>query len=132
MPKDQNTGDGTVCTPYATLLEVGNKDLWQSALIRRAGYYCGYVIRQLVEPCMYTIRYIIVYDETSQRHIPIPASTIQDITPDAVFCNADAALLLSLPSLAYPFERTVEEQVHRMLSIPPYWVEEAQMNPDTH
>ena len=130
MPKDGKGDGNTVCGTDTTLLEVANRDLWQSPLISRDGYQCGHVIRQLVEPSMCTIRYIIVYDEIADRHIPVPATTIRDITRDAVFCDAKATSLRSLPSLAYPFERAIEEQVHEVLAIPPYWVEEARLNLD--
>ncbi len=121
-----------ISAPGESLREVGTRDLWQLALVSRDGHICGRVIRQMVELSMYTVRYLIVYDENSQRHIPIPANTIQEITTEAIFCNIDAHLLRSLPSLNYPFDRVQEEVIHKSLSLMPYWIEEAGVHSDSH
>ena len=122
-------GNSTVSVP--ALLEVANRDLWQLNLVSRDDRVCGQVIRQLVEPSMYTIRYLIVYDTGSGHHVPVPADTILDITENAVFCNIDSARFSSLPTLSCPFDRAKEEQVHVILAQTPYWVEEAQLATDT-
>ncbi|NLK08779.1 MAG: hypothetical protein GX316_08795 [Firmicutes bacterium] len=129
MPTDKNKPDTATADSSVRLLEVANRDLWQTPLISSDGCACGHVIRQLVEPSMCTIRYIIVYDHAHDRHIPVPATTIRDITSDGVFCQAQADSLRALPSLTYPFPRIIEEEVHRLLAIPPYWLEEANTRP---
>lgn len=129
MNEHRGTNDSRGSTiPDATLLEVGNRDLWQLELISRDHQVCGRIIRQLVEPGMYTIRYLIVYDKGSGNHVPIPADTITDITEEAVFCNIDAKEFSSLPRLTDPLDRTQEEQIHAILSQTPYWIEEADVN----
>ncbi|NMB11422.1 MAG: hypothetical protein GX977_03950 [Firmicutes bacterium] len=112
-------------SPDSTLLEVANRELWQLELISRGDCVCGRIIRQLVEPSMYTIRYLIVYDKRSGHHIPVPANTITDITEKGVFCDIDAVKFLSLPNLTDSLDRTQEEQIHSILAQTPYWIEEA-------
>ena len=127
MQKFPGTDDVGKETSGAALMEVANRDLWQLDLVSRDDCVCGRVIRQLVEPSMCTIRYLIVYDRTSGHHVPVPADTILEITEDAVFCNIDAAGFWSLPALSRPFDRTKEEQIHAILAQTPYWVEEAKL-----
>ena len=71
--------------PAGTLLEVGNREIWQLELVSRDQIPCGRIVRQLVEPEMYTIRYLIVYDIKSGRHVPVPANAVTEITSEAVF-----------------------------------------------
>jgi hypothetical protein len=125
----QEHGDGDDVlkniVPDAVLLEVGNRDLWQLKLISRDQVPCGRIVRQLVEPKMYTIRYLIAYDVRTGRRIPVPANAVTEITREAVFCNIDALKFLSLPQLAEPLDRVQEEEIHAVLEQTPYWVEEA-------
>ncbi|NMB45152.1 MAG: hypothetical protein GX998_01950 [Firmicutes bacterium] len=115
--------------PDAALLEVSNRDLWQLELVSRDQHVCGHIIRQLVQPSMCTIRYVVVYDERSGHHVPVPADMITEITETAVFCNIDAVDFLALPTLTYPMERPHEELIHAILDQTPYWLEEAGMDP---
>lgn len=114
--------------PDTALMEVGNRDLWQLELVGQDDYVCGRVIRQLVEPTMYTIRYIIVFDDRTGNHVPVPADAITEITEEAVYCSIDAASFLSLPALNYPLDRTQEEKIHATLARTPYWIAEAHVN----
>lgn len=132
MQEHPGTGDlSRDINPDVTLLEVANRDLWQLELISRGDHVCGRIIRQLVEPSMYTIRYLIVYDRHSGHHIPVPANTIIDITEKGVFCNIGAVEFASLPNMSDPLSRTQEEQIHSILAQTPYWVEEASVNNDS-
>jgi hypothetical protein len=131
MQKSSGTDDAGKDTLDVALLEVANRDLWQLDLVSRDDRVCGRVIRQLVEPSMCTIRYLIVYDKISEHHVPVPADTILEITEKAVFCDIDAAGFSLLPTLSCPFDRTKEEQVHAILSQTPYWVEEAELGTDS-
>ncbi|NLA58099.1 MAG: hypothetical protein GX855_04235 [Firmicutes bacterium] len=109
----------------ATLLEVGNREIWQLELVSRDQVSCGRVVRQLVEPQMYTIRYLIVYDAATGRRVPVPANAVTEITNEAVFCSIEATKLFSLPTLTQPLNRAQEEEIYGIIDQTPYWIEEA-------
>lgn len=108
-----------------TLVELANRDLWQLELVTKNGCNLGRVIRQVVEPGMYTIRYFIVYNVAADRHILIPANSIIDITEDRVLCNLNEKDVAALPSFLQSVSRSYEEEIHTILAQTPYWVEEA-------
>ncbi|HHV93309.1 MAG TPA: hypothetical protein GXX47_02090 [Firmicutes bacterium] len=125
--KNQRGTDATTksFTANPALLEVGNREIWQLKLVTRDHIPCGRIVRQLVEPEMYTIRYLIVYDPETGRRVPLPANTVTEITNEAVFCNIDALKFLSLPNLNLPLSRAQEEEIYGIIEQTPYWVEEA-------
>lgn len=126
MEKHRGTKDAASCVvPTGTLLEVGNREIWQMELVSRDRVTCGRIVRQLVEAEMYTIRYLIVYDMTTDRHVPVPANAVTEITSEAVFCSIDAIKFLSLPKLTLPLDRAQEEEIYGIIEQTPYWIEEA-------
>src|SRR5690606_2602828 len=52
-----------------TLFETSSREVWQSTLISADGVEVGPVIRQVIEPRMYTIRYLVVYDRSEERRV---------------------------------------------------------------
>ena len=65
----------------------------------------GPVIRQVVEPRMYTIRYLVVYDLERERHILLPSNTIVDITEDRVHSSLTKGDVAELPSFRQSVSR---------------------------
>lgn len=121
--------------PDETLFETASKEVWQSLLVTRDGAEIGPVIRQVVEPRLYTIRYLVVYDVERDRHILLPANTIVDITEDRVYSNLSQAEVAELPAFHQKVNRSYEEALYQALGRTPYWLEEeaaqSQIPPDT-
>ena len=109
----------------ATFLEVGNREIWQLELVSRDQVSCGRVARQLVDPQMYTIRYLIVYDAATGRRVPVPANAVTEKTNEAVFCSIEATKLFSLPTLTQPLNRALEEEIYGIIDQTPYCFEVA-------
>lgn len=118
--------------PEATLYETGTREVWQSRLITADGQEIGPVIRQVVEPGMYTIRYFVVYDLKQDRHVLVPTNTVTDITPTQVHTNVSCDHIRQMPAFQREMTRGFEETVYDALDRTPHWVEEAwiQTSPD--
>lgn len=111
--------------PDATLYETGTREVWQSRLVTSDGREIGPVIRQVVEPGMYTIRYFVVYDLEQDRHVLVPANTVTDITSTHVHINVSAEHIRQIPPFRREMDRGFEESVYHALGRTPHWVEEA-------
>lgn len=110
--------------PDETLFETGSKEVWQSLLTTIDGAEIGPVVRQVVEPRMYTIRYLVVYDRERERHILLPSNTIVDITEDRVHSNLTKGDVAELPSFRQSMNRGYEKALYETLGRTPYWLEE--------
>lgn len=108
-----------------TLYETAVKDLWQMRCKTLDGQTVGRVIRQVIEPQMYTIRYFVVYQPEADRHFLIPSNTIKDIAGDEVCCDLDIERIKALPAFKQRADRQYEETIYKTLGRKPYWVEEA-------
>ena len=110
--------------PDHTLYETGSGEVWQSVLTTVDGAEIGPVIRQVVEPRMYTIRYLVVYDRERERHILLPSNTIVDITEDRVYSSLTQKHIAELPSFRQSVDRNYETALYESLGRTPYWLEE--------
>jgi len=113
--------------PDATLYETGTREVWQSRLVTSDGQEIGPVIRQVVEPGMYTIRYFVVYDLREDRHVLVPTNTVTDITSTHVHTNVTLEHIRQMPAFCHEMTRGFEETVYDALDRTPHWVEEAWM-----
>lgn len=120
--------------PEETLFETGSREVWQSLLITEDGVEIGPVIRQVVEPRLFTIRYLVVYDVERERHILLPSNTIVDITENRVHASLSREAIRGLPEFHQQVNRSYEEALYQALGRTPYWLEEeaarAQTPPD--
>lgn len=107
-----------------TLREIAVRDLWQKELISHDGTSVGHVVRQIIEPRLYTVRYLIVYASRPDRHYLVPADSIIDITDVGVFCNLTSSQLDGLPVFHFDMNRAFEERIYASVARTPYWIEE--------
>lgn len=110
-----------------TLFETGSRDIWQLPFYSSDGYFYGVVIRQVIEPKMYTVRYLVIYSPEHGRHLVVPTTTLLDITSDAVMSELTKAELDSLPSFRHSLSRSEEAAVYQVLNRTPYWIEEEEV-----
>jgi len=110
--------------PDETLFETGSREVWQSLLVTQDGAEIGPVVRQVVEPRLYTIRYLVVYDLERDRHILLPSNTIVDITEDRVLSSLSRAQVAELPAFHQKVNRSYEEALYQAVGRTPYWLEE--------
>lgn len=131
LPLGRNTakpaghGSVTAVDPACTLYDVGTRDLWQVQVEARGGVPVGRVVRQIIEPRLYTVRYLIVFDPENGRRFLLPSNTITDIGAEGVVCNLDSALVALLPEFKATLERPDEEALYQAIGRTPHWVEEA-------
>lgn len=114
-----------------TLYEIGSKEVWQSTLVTSDSEEIGPVIRQVIEPDMYTIRYFIVYDLKRERHILVPSNAVVDINNARVYCGLSAHDIESIPPFSYFVNRGYEEEVYEAAGRTPHWIEEAGIEPSS-
>lgn len=107
-----------------TLYETGTREVWQSIVTTAAGEEIGPVIRQVVEPGMYTIRYFVVFDLKRDRHILLPSNAVTDITESRVLVDVTRADVEKMPEFQHTMTRGLEEAVYDSLGQTPHWVEE--------
>jgi len=110
--------------PDQTLFETGSREVWQSLLTTADGAEIGPVVRQVIEPRMYTIRYLVVYDRERDRHILVPSNTLVDITEDRVHSSLTRREIAGLPSFRQSVDRDYEAALYETLGRTPYWLEE--------
>jgi len=110
--------------PEQTLYETGSREVWQSLVITTDGAEIGPVIRQVIEPRMYTIRYLVVHDLERERHILLPANTIVDITEDRVYSSLTKDDIAELPAFRQTMSKDYEAALYAVLRRTPYWLEE--------
>ena len=115
---------GTPLNPDATLYETGSREVWQSTLVTSDGEAVGPVIRQVVEPEMYTIRYFVVYDLQRDRHILVPSNTVREITDAEVICALSLGDVQVLPPFNHAMDRHFEQEVYQAARRTPHWIEE--------
>ena len=111
--------------PDATLYETGTREVWQARLVTCDGEEIGPVVRQIVEPRMYTIRYFVVYDLKADRHVLLPTNAVTDITATHVIAAVSGEHIRKAPAFGREMNRDFEELVYGALEKTPYWVEEA-------
>lgn len=110
--------------PDATLYETAPREVWQSLLVTSDQHEVGPVVRQVIEPGMYTIRYFVVYDLPRQRHILLPSNSVVDIADGRVYCSLRLADVAALPAFSNTLDREYEKEVYEAAGRTPYWVEE--------
>ena len=109
-----------------TLVEMSSRDVWQAELITRDEKSAGRVVREVVEPSMYTVRYLIVYRPEEERHVLLPATSVQDILAGAVACTLSAAEIGQLPTYGLTeITRCDEKAIYDAADRTPHWIEEA-------
>ncbi|HET7560547.1 MAG TPA: PRC-barrel domain-containing protein [Limnochordia bacterium] len=116
---------GTPLDDAHRLYEFATRDLWQRPVLASDGRPFGTIIRQIIEPEMYTIRYLIVYDTLSGRHFLVPASAIVDIDTDGVKTDISPGAARHLPDFAAHLAKADEDAVYAALGRVPHWIEEA-------
>lgn len=114
----------TPLDPEKTLYEVGSKEVWQSLLTTADGHEIGPVIRQVVEPRMYTVRYLVVYDTGADRHVLVPSNTIVDITASRVHSSLTRHDVQEMPTFSHTVTRSYEEDIYQSVGRMPHWLEE--------
>ena len=115
---------GRPLDPDGKLYEIGSREVWQATLVTRDGAQVGPVVRQVVEPEMYTIRYFVVYDLPRGRHILLPSNTVVDIADGLVHCSLSLAEVAGMPDFAQVLDRRYEEEVYQAAKRTPHWIEE--------
>jgi len=110
--------------PDGTLYETASREVWQSLLVTSDHHEVGPVVRQVIEPGMYTIRYFVVYDLPRQRHILLPSNSVVDIADGRVYCSLRLADVMALPAFVDVLDREYEKEVYEAAGRTPYWVEE--------
>lgn len=124
----ERTRVGIPLDPDETLYEFGSREVWQSTLITSDHQEVGPVIRQVVEPGMYTIRYFVVYDMPRSRHILVPSNAVIDISDAKVYCSLSLAEVEAMPSFVRAMDRGYEQEVYEAAGRTPHWVEEQAVN----
>lgn len=114
--------------PDATLYETGTREVWQARLVTSDGQEIGPVIRQVVEPGMYMIRYFVVYDLREDRHVLVPTNTVTDITASEVVVNVSCDHIRQMPAFHREMTRGFEETIYHVLDRTPHWVEESRID----
>lgn len=114
----------TVLDDDKKLYEIGSKEVWQLPLISSDGEVAGVVVRQVIEPLMYTVRYLVIFSPQQNRQFIIPANTLADITTEEVICNLTSQQLAKLPTFDQTLSPQQEQAVYEVLDRTPYWVEE--------
>jgi len=107
-----------------TLFETGSREVWQALLVTADGAVIGPVVRQVIEPRLYTIRYLVVYDLERDRHILLPSNTVVDIADGRVHSNLSREQIAGLPAFHQKVNRSYEEALYRAVGRTPYWLEE--------
>lgn len=111
-----------------TLYEVSDRDAWQAELITRDGQRLGRVVRQVVEPESYMVRYLIVYCPTNGRRLLFPASAVVDIEAGEIHSVLSSVDAERLPDYATAeLTRAIEWEVYNAVNRTPHWVEEARL-----
>ncbi len=114
----------TVLDEHNKLYEVGSKDVWQLPLVSRDGRTVGVVVKQVVEPSMYTVRYLVVFSPEQERQFVVPATAVTDISAEGVHCNLTVNKLEGLPTFSQTLSLRQEKEVYSASDQTPYWVEE--------
>lgn len=123
----------TPLDPLQTLFETGSREIWQLPFYSSDGYIYGVVTRQIIEPRMYTVRYLVVYSPEHGHHVVVPATALKDITAEAVISDLTRAELDSLPPFHQSLSRKEEAAVYEVINRTPYWIEEQEsMTPQKH
>lgn len=106
------------------LYEVGARDEWQAQLVTADGGYGGTVIRKVIEPASYLVRYLIVHHSQQGRHLLIPAGTIVGGDLGEIYCSLERAVIDRLPTYTFlPITREFEQQVYDSVGMLPHWEE---------
>lgn len=106
------------------LYETAGRELWQSPVITADGLPFGRVVRQIIEPSLYTVRYLVVLTPQG-HHVLLPSTSVVDITEEGVICNLDVTELDRLPAFRQTISRVDEEAIYQLIGQTPHWVEEA-------
>lgn len=132
MQRRERASGGRPLNADETLYEIGSREVWQSTLVTSDCQEVGPVIRQVIEPEMYTIRYFIVYDLRRDRHILVPSNAVTDIYDARVYCGLSSADIESMPSFKHFVNRGYEEEVYEAAGRTPHWIEEERIRRPSH
>lgn len=112
------------------LYEIGARDEWQSVLVTSDGAIGGRVVRKVIEPASYMVRYLVVFRPDAEQHLLLPANTVVGAEWGEVHCRLPKGALDKLPPYRFePITRKYEEQLYTCLGVTPHWVEEHAINP---
>lgn len=115
------------------LYEIGARDEWQSLLLTSDGAVGGRVVRKVVEPASYMVRYLVLFRPEEEQHFLLPANTVIGADVGELYCRLPKGTLDQLPPYRFePITRTYEEQLYTSIGVTPHWVEEIEPGPDEH
>lgn len=115
------------------LYEIGARDEWQSSLITCDGQECGTVVRKVVEPASYMVRYLVVFRSDRDHHLLVPANTVIGFDLGEIHSTLTASKIDSLPPYGFdPITRTLEEHLYDTIGVTPHWVEEESLSLGEH
>lgn len=103
-----------------TLFEDRNRDTWQMPVADADGTNLGNVVAQIVEPQACMVRYFILYDPVSNRHVLLPSDTVESID-DQIHSVITADSVAKLPKYEQTLERCDELHIYHILAHSPYW-----------
>lgn len=131
MPK-RNGNDGKSSDTHGArekkrlLREIKARDEWQSQLITLDGTPCGIVVRKVVEPAAFLVRYLVVYRHTEDRHLLVPASTVIGGDMGEIYCTLSGEQVERLPTYTFTeITQSLEQAIYDAVGQAPYWIEEA-------
>lgn len=109
----------------AALYEVGARDEWQADLITSDGDRAGTVVRKVIEPAAYMVRYLVVYRPAEGRHVLVPAGAVIGGDPGEIHVCLARRAIERLPAYAFtPITRAFEQAVYDAVGMTPHWEEE--------
>jgi hypothetical protein len=105
-----------------TLYEVNSSDVWQAELISNDGISVGRVIREVIDPSHYAVRYLIVNLLQIERLVLVPAVSVTGAEEGAIFCNLKTEELYNLPEfVTEEITKQYEHEIFESISRSPYW-----------
>ena len=110
------------------LWEVGAREEWQSVLVTSDGAVGGRVVRKVIEPASYMVRYLVVYRPDLKCHLLLPANTVVGADGGEVHCRLSKGAK-QVAAVPLNHTRSLEEQLYASLGVTPHWVEENAFNP---
>lgn len=112
------------------LYEIGAREEWQSVLVTSDGAVGGRVVRKVIEPASYMVRYLVLFRPDPEGHLLLPANTIVGADWGEVHCRLPKGVIDRLPPYRFePITRTFEEQLYSSIDVTPHWVEEHPFSP---
>lgn len=107
------------------LYEVRARDEWQADLITCDGARAGTVVRKVVEPAAYMVRYLVVYRPDEGRHLLVPAGAVTGGEGGEIHVCLPRHAIDRLPTYAFArITRAYEQAVYDAAGLTPHWEEE--------